>query len=334
MQLLPHSSHQANLREQEAKIDRLFVRLGSLDFYSLLGVPRDAEPPLIQRAHALRRMLYQSLVTGSQPPAGHAKVRAIVSALDVAWDTLGDTTRRAEYDLRIAASPVSSTTPPREPAETPAPPRRPSIPPPVGVMPALTELVLNPPSATPNARAETPTIRPPSMPRAPADNTDDVMRAPRAPTRPSPGLVGDLPARPQSSHLDPWEASSSALPSARDDLATLCSAVQITLAALSEERPYDRLIVDARERVAEVQARHCVQGAHEQELQGRWSHAARSWMQAARCMPEDPWLLAHAARALLLSNAPSSETVEVARQALAIDPANSLASTVIWRTQG
>lgn len=193
---------------------------------------------------------------------------------------------------------------------------------------------MNPPFAVSHARANTPTIRPPSMSPVAAVESDDVMRAPRAPTRSTPGLVGDPPARPQSSHLDPWERASSTPPSARDDLTTLYSAIQVTLAALSEERPYDRLIVDARERVAEVQARHCVHAAHEQELQGRWAQAARSWMQAARCMPEDPWLLAHAARALLLSNAPASETLAFARRALDIDPSNSLASTVTWRAQG
>ncbi len=365
MQLLPHSSQQANLREQEAKIDRLFIRLGTLDHYSLLGVPRDAERPLIQRAHALRRMLYQSLITASQAPAGHAKVRAIVSALDVAWETLSDASRRAEYDLRIAASPATSLTPlppapevfsrvqraqevfstpvrtpsqpppPREPAKTPAPSLpRPSVPPPVGVMPALAELVMNQAFANPNTRGETPTIRPPSMPRAAAAETDDSMRAPRAPTRPSPGLVAEAPVRQQASRLDPWESSSLAAPNTRDDLAKLCTALQVTLTALSEERPYDRLVADARHSVSEVQVRHAVHTAHEQELQGRWAQAARSWMQAARCMPEDPWLLAHAARALLLSNAAPSETIEVARRALDIDPANSLATSVLWRAQG
>lgn len=377
MQLLPNTSHQANLREQESKVDRLFVRLGSLDHYSLLGVPRDAEAVLIQRAHTLRRTLYQSLMMGSQTAATVAKVRAILSALDLAWEVLGNAARRAEYDLLITGSPLvsASTTPPpppgpvpevfsraeraqevfstpsrppsmppppRAPKKTPAPatPRRPTPTPPVGVMPALAELVMNQAFTTPNvraetvqARAETPTIRPPSMPRVAAVNDDEAV-APRAPTRPSPGLTSAPSTRPMRSRLDPWDRASSSPQSAHDDLATLCSALQATLSVLAEERPHDILVIEARRNVSEMQARHAVRDAQEQELQGRWTQAARSWMQASRCMPEDPWLLAHAARALLLSNAAPSDAVEVAQRALVLDPDNSLASTVAWRAQG
>lgn len=378
MQLLPHASHQANLREQESKVDRLFVRLGSLDHYSLLGVPRDAETGLIQRAHTLRRTLYQSLATSAQAPATVAKVRAILSALDLAWEVLGNAARRAEYDLRMTGTPQVSVTsmlppppspepevfsraqraqevfstpsrapsvppPPRTPKETPAPaaPRSRTPSPPVGVMPAVVELVMNQAFEKPNvraeavrARAETPTIRPPSMPRPTAVNDDEAV-APRAPTHASPAFIGVAPStRPMRSRLDPWDRTSTTPPSAHEDIATLCSALQATLAVLAEERPHDILVIEARRNVSEMQARHAVREAHEHELRGQWTDASRSWMQASRCMPEDPWALAHAARALLLSNALPSEAVEVARRALALDPDNSLASTVVWRAQG
>lgn len=407
MNALNTSPRFATLREQEAKIDRLFVRLGTLDHYALLGVPRDAERPLMQRAHALRRMLYQSLLADSaQSGAVHAKVRAILAALDSAWEVLGDAVRRGEYDhlltgaplirntpappapvtaappafsrseraqevfsisvapasaAPVSAAPVPETAPvpPAAPARRPSmpPPRRPTPPPaqaapprrptpapgpvlalapsplqataprrssrspsPVSVMPVVAEMVLAPPTAPtqePSARSTAPTVRPPSMLRAEAE--------------PAPSLPPS--SRPSQPVPDPWDQISSSPASLQGEVATLCSALQLTLAALAAERPQDPLVEDARRSVSEMQARHAVREAHEHELQGRWINASRAWMKAARCLPDDAWLLAHASRALLLSNAPPHDAVEIAQRALELDAGNGLAATVVRRAR-
>ena len=136
------------------------------------------------------------------------------------------------------------------------------------------------------------------------------------------------------SSFDPWEPLNLAPSSPQDQIAMLTSALHVTLALLAQDRPDDPVLAETRRAVAALQARAAVHEAREHESRERWLHASQSWMRAARACPDDAWLLAHAARTLLQTNASSQDAAEAARRALALDPANSLAAMVLLRAVG
>lgn len=77
-----------------------------MDYYSILGVPRDASAEEIRRSYrALSLRLHpdkQSNVTSAQDEPAFASVQK-------AWEVLRDPQRRAEYDVSLSAtrSPLS-----------------------------------------------------------------------------------------------------------------------------------------------------------------------------------------------------------------------------------
>ncbi len=355
-------------RDRSEKIEHLFHRLGALDHYALLGVPRDAQVQLIRHAHGLRQMLCRSMTSDrSQPSAGAAKAHAILAAMDLAWEVLSEPARRAEYDRRLAATPAADSsrptpenfsraaraqevfsTPSRAPSAPPPPmpsslrgtsrpvpesiaPQRPqpSQPHRAGVLSALADVIVG---GEPAPAART-TIRPPPMPREAGSHlSQDSLRPPRAAS--GMGPVTDAPSA-SATHPegDPWTHVSDSVHVLRDEIDVLCSALLSALSALSAHRPDDASLDDARRGVGRLQVRHAVQAAHNLELQGEWARASRAWMSAARSAPVDPWLLAHAARTLLLAKAPSLDVREVAHRALGLDSTNPLARLVVQRLQ-
>ena len=159
-------------------------------------------------------------------------------------------------------------------------------------------------------------------PIAPAQPTR-VAPAPKRPAR-------DTPI-PRSS-LDPWEAAPAAI--SEEQLDALTSALHLTLSLLVERRPNDPGLVEASRAVAVFHVRGVVREAREHEARERWLPASRAWMRAAVTAGDDPWLFAHAARTLLLTNASSQDAREIAGRALDLDPNNPLARQVLERVTG
>jgi hypothetical protein len=90
----------------------------------------------------------------------------------------------------------------------------------------------------------------------------------------------------------------------------------------------------ARGPAAAFHVRGVVREAREHEARERWLPASRAWMRAAVVAVDDPWLFAHAARTLLLTNASSQDARELVGRALDLDPNNPLARQVLERVIG
>ncbi|MDO9019267.1 MAG: hypothetical protein Q8S73_07545 [Deltaproteobacteria bacterium] len=165
-------------------------------------------------------------------------------------------------------------------------------------------------------------LGPPIAPVEPAR----VAPAPAAPQRP--GRNTPIPR----SSLDPWEAAPAAI--SEEQLDALTSALHLTLSLLVERRPSDPGLVEAKRAVATFHVRGVVREAREHEARERWLPASRAWMRAAVTAGDDPWLFAHAARTLLLTNASSQDARELVGRALDLDPNNPLARQVLDRVIG
>jgi hypothetical protein len=165
---------------------------------------------------------------------------------------------------------------------------------------------------------------------------DQVVTAPppesslaRASQRP-PSLPPRRTPIPRSSY-DPWEHGLASPPPVDEQLQTVSAALHLVLGRLAERGPEDPALDELRRAVGVLHVRHAVREAREHEQRERWLHASRAWMRAAQAAGSDPWLFAHSARTLLLTNASSQDAFEVAIRALAIDPVNPIAQTVLDR---
>lgn len=242
----------ADTRELVEEIEQLFNRLSNVDHYELLGVGRDAPLPMIQRALGLRRLLLRSHLFEANPRAG-----ALLDAMEVAWEVLGDPGRRALYDRRLRGqmhtpSPAARATPAPEPFARSeraqevfsVPARAPSIPPPpmpVSIRPTRAptpEPVA--PSRAPVAVSQRPSMPPPAMIRAPLPTMPVAPQAPR------------LPSEVGAAH----DAHEGALRELHEDVDALCAALQSTLTALTALRPGDDSLEAAALLVGRVQSRH------------------------------------------------------------------------------
>lgn len=77
--------------------------------YDVLGVTSDATTSTIRDA-------YRSRIKRLHPDVGHAHDPAEAAAVNEAWEVLGDTARRARYDLTLVTAPVSVARSTPEPA--------------------------------------------------------------------------------------------------------------------------------------------------------------------------------------------------------------------------
>ncbi|MDB4931692.1 MAG: hypothetical protein JWM10_4176 [Myxococcaceae bacterium] len=171
-------------------------------------------------------------------------------------------------------------------------------------------------------------VAPGAPPREEAVTAPPPEPAPlRASLRPSPPRRTPVP---RSSH-DPWELGLASPPPIDEQLQTVSAALHLVLGRLSAQGPDDPALDEVRRAVAALHVRHAVREAREHEGRERWLHASRAWMRAAEAAGSDPWLFAHSARTLLLSNASSQDAFEVAVRALDLDPTNPIARTVLDR---
>jgi hypothetical protein len=281
--------------------------LGSIDHYALLGVPRDASPHLLQSALALRLRLFQmQMPTTPTTSETHRKARDILAGFEAAWKVLSEPRRRAEYDrarsLVANAEPSSRAEHSQEVSGSPF--RRPSAA--LQPMPGRVPTPLTPvPGWAPEAVVAvgvSPSRRPSVGPISAASR-----RTPR-----DPSLDLDIPEL----SLD-------------DEIDAIGATFEISLAAMAVHGPLDPALEDARQALGYLGLRRALSSAQAHESEGHWELASRAWVRAAKCCPDDAWLLANAARTACLAAPKSEEFGRLARRALAIDPENPLARQVL-----
>lgn len=182
------------LSEEEcAFIDALAARLRHMNYYELLGVPRDTDRKAIRDAYfALSQRWHPDVFYARGVGERGARIEEIFKALTEAYDTLSHAQRRSAYDATV---PVSAL----PPAPTTASTRPPSVPParPLSVGPVAsppsaatptTTAAAAPSTAAPAASAASTMPNIPGPPRVPT-----AMQQPVGSTLPPPRVVAARP---------------------------------------------------------------------------------------------------------------------------------------------
>jgi DnaJ-domain-containing protein 1 len=95
--------------EKRARVDAMYAQLGTLDHYQLLGVPYGADKKTIKRAYFTATNEYHPDRFFRKELGGYkAKLEAIFARVSVAYETLNDEARRAEYDASLGSDRVRS----------------------------------------------------------------------------------------------------------------------------------------------------------------------------------------------------------------------------------
>lgn len=216
-----HPAVQVSEREPEApeeegrftearkrQVDDALALLDEADHYELLGVPRDASRQDIRQAYfALAKLFHTDTLFGVELGEYRQKMDRVFTAITEAYDVLGKTKRRREYDEYLGAvqetAALEDAAPPEpEPAPAPPPPK------------------------------EEPPAKPPSRPRMTRSETMRAVAARR---------VQDLRAQTRRDAQLPPAAGK---PTALSSLSRALTQVSRTSGRLDRA---DRLIADARE---------------------------------------------------------------------------------------
>jgi hypothetical protein len=100
--------------ETQAKITELDRKIGNTDYYSLLGVARDADKKEIKRAYfALAATFHPDRFFGKKLGLVRAPLDRVFVKLTEANDTLGSKSRREAYDATLPPLPKRSIRPPK-----------------------------------------------------------------------------------------------------------------------------------------------------------------------------------------------------------------------------
>jgi curved DNA-binding protein CbpA len=82
----------------------VYARLEQLTHHELLGIPRDADRNAVKRAYfQLARVVHPDRYFGKRLGSFKPKMEVIFARVTEAYETLGDATRRAEYEASLAA---------------------------------------------------------------------------------------------------------------------------------------------------------------------------------------------------------------------------------------
>lgn len=94
----------ATEEEVRQKIDRMYARLAEESYYELLDVPKDVdERTVTKKFRALAKDWHADRYSGYDLSTEYKeKLQEIFSRLNTAQQTLGDSGRRAEYDMELA----------------------------------------------------------------------------------------------------------------------------------------------------------------------------------------------------------------------------------------
>jgi curved DNA-binding protein CbpA len=105
------------------------ARLATVDHYSLLEVPRDADEKTIKRAYfRLSALLHPDRFFKKRLGKYKAMLQRVFAQLTTAYETLSSKERRAKYDAALASQPAGFIAAPA-PAPSAPPPSPPSTPP-------------------------------------------------------------------------------------------------------------------------------------------------------------------------------------------------------------
>jgi tetratricopeptide (TPR) repeat protein len=315
--------------------------LGSLDHYTLLGIPRDVDKKGVKRAYfELAALFHPDRYFRKNLGSFKPKMEVVFAKVSGAYEVLSNKEQRAEYDqylgdlensrrveamLRNVMSEVETAEREVHQLAGAAP---------EGVASSASLAPAGAPSPAPARSAVADQLRREALAAR--------LRGPRPMTKPAAApapLVHNTPARVNPAEAVEalrrrWEekveqgrraqgkkyARLGAVAEERNDLTAAAAAYRVALTFL---RPEDESYAHAREVIAKSEAQlgemYMRQAEHE-ERANRWEDSARSWGRAAKLRPDDPRVLERLANALLHSNGDLHEAAQLAIRAITLSP--------------
>jgi hypothetical protein len=247
-------------------------------------------------------------------------MEAIFSRITLAHDTLTDADKRAEYDAYLAdidstrelekqlqapMPPRAAATPPA-PLPTPAtaaPPKRVSVPPIEARRDALARRLMG-------GRLSSPPPSPPSVPRR-ADPDPDALR------RHYEDRMTAARDRLAREHV-----ASAREAIARGDWIAATAAFKLALSVAPNDAEIQRECQAAQEKANEFLGAQYKKQASYEEKNGDWVAAARSWVHAAKALPNDADAHERAAHALVKAEGNLHEAAQLGQRAITLCPQN------------
>ena len=283
--------------ERKRQIDDAYALADEADHYELLGVPRDATRKDIREAYfALAKLFHTDTLYGVELGDYRHKMDRVFHAITEAYDVLGKSKRRREYDEYLGAlretAGLDEATPPE-----PEPPPEPAAPP-------------------ASASSQKPRRTRSETMRAIADHRLRDLRANRRNAAPPPAAPADKPdpLRSLSRALTQVSRSSGRLDradrliaDARDaekkgNFAGAAEALRIAVAW----RPDDETLKADAERLRWQAVRSKAEAfekrARYAQERMRWEEAAKCWAKVADARPNEAEPQEHAANAALRAN--------------------------------
>ena len=348
--------------DEEADLDRdrkheildAYYRLGSRNYYELLGISRDADKGAIRAAYfALSKRFHPDTLFGKQLGSFKSKMEKVFERLTAAYETLGKKKRRREYDeyLEVQDSTRALETS-LEDAETAAADVAESVLPPPGDRAALENAATDRPPAPDQADPTAPpAVSAPEIPKAPKPPrlTSEERRAmakklmerrlrgaPVAPPPPSPKPVAAEDRLAAAAALEQSLQAASGIIGGGDqarqfiETADTKEAEGDTLAAVNalkmalaidpdheelQER-HDRL---RAELAAQMSDTYLKQARYEEQHEN-WEAAARSWQKVAEGRPTEARARRQAALALLQAEGDLRLARDLAQEAVKLQP--------------
>lgn len=300
-----------------AHLDIMLLRLGSANYYELLGVESDATTDLIgAQWKTLREQFDPVAAQGRCPATRFAQLHALIFMLKAAHDILADTGTRRAYDNSLRVDPAGLSVPP-DPM-----PAQPVDPAPVAAESAVAE----PEGAAPARSApvksgpiKIPLPEPlPPEPAAAEPSADSGNASREARKRSALGrLARDLKARPKRPPVTEIRPAGKRGQTERNEVVadlrrTLTASRTVsapTAAAGRQNIDADPTPMDPQEVLAEQVWKD-----------GQWSAAAQAWSQVSDRQPDNIMPARRAALAFLKANKDLKRGVLYARRAATLGP--------------
>lgn len=340
--------------DRRRRIDELYFALDLLDHYQVLGVARDASKDEIRASYfQLSKVFHPDTMFRKRLGPYKARMEAVFKSLTEAFEVLGKSKARQEYDRYLALQERASAT--EEVLGSPAVSSR-SAPPPPGAPASSRGLEADsgsPASATDPepVPASTSSTRPMSE-EAQARRRALMAKKLRA-HPPATAPTGDGPPPPKPSRDEVLKSLASTLVATASHTGGVLGAQRSVLAAKRAEREGDlptairelrlavalapervelqqehqRLVVALAESLAETYRERAL---YEQK-HGKWSAAASSWSKVFEGRPQDHAAACSAAEALLEAKGDMHRAKALAEKAAALQPKSARPLCILAR---
>jgi curved DNA-binding protein CbpA len=309
----------------------VFDSLDARSFYELLDLTPDADRKELRKHYHSRAPAYHpDRFFGKELGPFKAKMEAIFGRLTLAYETLSDPKRRADYDAYLAtqretaalehllSEPVVPSVVPCRLSSTPSVP-----------VPARSAALSSIPPRTPEeerARREA-LARKLGGGRAslPPDSRVVSSQPPRSSPDPE-AAIQDLQRRREASAAEGQRAQARKYAelgrtcAADGNAAAAANAYRLALTFDSENAELARQYRQTSRLAAGQLAEAYLRQAEYEARNANWTEAARSYTKAAAGMPEDPNVLERAAAAIVRAGGDMHRAVEYAQRALVLSP--------------